>query len=542
MLYTTMRYIAAGIQSSTAYDGDLNLYIPDRACETIYAVSELKSAHAAYSDDILYQVDWSLLQGLLSKQLPKNILCINAPSLERPAVSPELNMIVLTASISVEALESIIRQCTVETQTQSDFAPLLLDSLYSGQLDHLCATAAALCGNPVMFLSFNFRIFESTLLGTKNPDILQIASSRALGSDMVKFLHDKRNFPQINAGEILTLPGFSPRFICLPILQNSVHIASILLLEDRVALDKTDRVLLRHVAKCYRLLQRDFSAAGPTRLVYEYALVRSLHDEYAEPNSHATRFSSLGYVIKQNLYMLVVNNSVQISVNELHQQMSTLTSHVRRIVGDYGICTSFRGHIVILLNLANDAPLAKIINDFLLFCKRNGLHLGISPKFSDINALRRYYRYALDAIGLGALINSEKVIFNFDDLRVYKFVSTCSRSFSPTDLIPDYLEKLIMYDRENDSELLETLYYYVYTVKNTKKAAELMHIHRNTLLYRLEKIRTIIGTDPEADGDAFLSLMLSFKFLEFHALESGRKLCFKPIHTDLLFPNAEYEP
>lgn len=524
-MYTNMRSLAADISSARGFTRSLRLYISSRERENIYAISDQGLNQLPYSDEILYFVDWMMLQNHLHQQLPQNILCVNAGSLSRPDGTADCNIIITDATLTAEELRPLLLS-SVEDEQQGEYAPRLLEALYSGSIDQLCQTTSVLCGNPVMFLGFDYRQTAGCLLDSENPDIVRIFEGGGIGHELVSLLHDRQIQPQFHLGAILHLPGSNTRFFYLPIAQAGIHIASILLFEDRVAIADSDRKLLSHAAKCFRLLNPTLASGNSARLIYEYALVRALSDGY-EGNA-AIRFASLGYQFKQCLYVIVLDSTVQISAENLHSYQSTLVNNARQIIGGDGLCTPFNDNILILLNLASPSPLSRILTDLQLFCDRNNLRAGLSPCFSDISGLRRHYRYALDAIGLGALLKRDTKLYIFEDLRVYKFIATCARSSPVTDLIPDYLTRLIEYDHENNLSLLETLYYYVYTVKNTKAAADLMHIHRNTLLYRLEKVRSIMDVDLD-DGEVFLHLMLAFKFLEFHAHQNGRELCFTPI-------------
>jgi carbohydrate diacid regulator len=50
--------------------------------------------------------------------------------------------------------------------------------------------------------------------------------------------------------------------------------------------------------------------------------------------------------------------------------------------------------------------------------------------------------------------------------------------------------------------LLKTVKAYFAENLNLTKAAERLHIHRNTLIYRLGKIKDLTGLDPEQFEDA----------------------------------------
>lgn len=57
------------------------------------------------------------------------------------------------------------------------------------------------------------------------------------------------------------------------------------------------------------------------------------------------------------------------------------------------------------------------------------------------------------------------------------------------------LGKLLEYDRDNGAELMETLDVYFAFSGNITEAARYMYIHRNTYIYRMNKIKAILGKD-----------------------------------------------
>lgn len=57
------------------------------------------------------------------------------------------------------------------------------------------------------------------------------------------------------------------------------------------------------------------------------------------------------------------------------------------------------------------------------------------------------------------------------------------------------LEPVLAYDENNNSSLLQTLKIFLLMDCNQKKAAEELHLHRNSLRYRLNQIEGILGTD-----------------------------------------------
>ncbi|HET6885259.1 MAG TPA: helix-turn-helix domain-containing protein [Rubrobacteraceae bacterium] len=74
---------------------------------------------------------------------------------------------------------------------------------------------------------------------------------------------------------------------------------------------------------------------------------------------------------------------------------------------------------------------------------------------------------------------------------------------------------LVEHDRERRSDLVRTLQAYFAAGGNASEAADRMFLHRNSLLYRLERIRKLTGLDLR---DPWVALALQLGLL---ALEKG---------------------
>jgi DNA-binding PucR family transcriptional regulator len=72
---------------------------------------------------------------------------------------------------------------------------------------------------------------------------------------------------------------------------------------------------------------------------------------------------------------------------------------------------------------------------------------------------------------------------------------------------------LVVHDRERRSDLVRTLRAYFAAGGNASEAADRMFLHRNSLLYRLERIRKLTGLDLRDPGVA-LALQLGLLALE----------------------------
>jgi DNA-binding PucR family transcriptional regulator len=83
------------------------------------------------------------------------------------------------------------------------------------------------------------------------------------------------------------------------------------------------------------------------------------------------------------------------------------------------------------------------------------------------------------------------------------------------DLAPfeELVRPLAGHDRERSSDLVRTLRVYFEAGANASEAADRMFLHRNSLLYRLERIQKLTGLDLK-DPEASLALRLGLLALE----------------------------
>ena len=83
------------------------------------------------------------------------------------------------------------------------------------------------------------------------------------------------------------------------------------------------------------------------------------------------------------------------------------------------------------------------------------------------------------------------------------------------DLAPfrELVRPLVEHDLERRSDLVRTLHAYFASGTNASEAADRMFLHRNSMLYRLERIQKLTGLDLKDPG-ASLALQLGLLALE----------------------------
>ncbi|MEZ4731960.1 MAG: helix-turn-helix domain-containing protein [Caldilineaceae bacterium] len=98
----------------------------------------------------------------------------------------------------------------------------------------------------------------------------------------------------------------------------------------------------------------------------------------------------------------------------------------------------------------------------------------------------------------------------FGDLGLYQLLTTLGSNAEAARFYRRTLGRLLQYDETKNAELVQTLEAFFECHGNASQTASRLHIHRNTLTYRLEQISSITQLDLD-DPDARFSLQFALK-------------------------------
>ena len=82
-------------------------------------------------------------------------------------------------------------------------------------------------------------------------------------------------------------------------------------------------------------------------------------------------------------------------------------------------------------------------------------------------------------------------ITSFSELGIYRMLLQFAESRNPNEFFCEALERLLEYHQQADKELVKTLRAFLECNGNLTETSDRLFIHRNTLKYRLERIRDI---------------------------------------------------
>ena len=145
------------------------------------------------------------------------------------------------------------------------------------------------------------------------------------------------------------------------------------------------------------------------------------------------------------------------------------------------------------------------------------VYIGVSDPRLDLAVLPEAFAEARDAINVGRVYHPNKRVFIYRNLLLERFLSEASGQLGAG-------YHALLFNRRNarlfNEEMIHTIETFFDNSLNLSETARKLYIHRNTLVYRLEKVQHAVGLDLRNFDDAvtFKMMMLLGKG------ENSRKL------------------
>jgi DNA-binding PucR family transcriptional regulator len=136
--------------------------------------------------------------------------------------------------------------------------------------------------------------------------------------------------------------------------------------------------------------------------------------------------------------------------------------------------------------------------------------LGAAGPRAGVQGLRLAHREAERALLLGGQLFGAGHLTHFADLGLYRLLYQLHDTPETTDFLQEMIGLLEAYDHEHGADLLLTLEAYFAAGASPKETASRLHVHRNTVLYRLQRIVEISGHRLD-DPSTCLSLQLALR-------------------------------
>lgn len=234
-----------------------------------------------------------------------------------------------------------------------------------------------------------------------------------------------------------------------------------------------------------------------------------LASEIADEQAWIQRGASLGYDMNRPhvAWMIQTRN-----IADWPRPLLRFT-HERGIVTP--MCRRDEGHLLFwpIDNPKSGRELKSVANELIERIQHQTpnceVHVGIGRPGVGPAEWHRSQQQAKESWRLGREWNGAAVTY-FGDLEFYQLLTALRGNQEAARFYRRTLGKLLTHDEEHNAELVTTLEAFFTCHGNLSQTATRLHIHRNTLTYRLERIAEITRLDLN-DPEARFSLQLALK-------------------------------
>lgn len=123
------------------------------------------------------------------------------------------------------------------------------------------------------------------------------------------------------------------------------------------------------------------------------------------------------------------------------------------------------------------------------------LLIGVGNTVSDYVEVKDSYTQAWEAIQVGRTLGRTEGVLIFAELGVLHWLYHLPQEKLKGNVYTQHIRTLVGYDEQRDAELVKTLEGYLDNGGSLVDTAEILHIHRNTLIHRLKRIEELCQID-----------------------------------------------
>ena len=242
--------------------------------------------------------------------------------------------------------------------------------------------------------------------------------------------------------------------------------------------------------------------------VLKSLLLRMSDGEAADLKELATLLALPDWNIFQDYQVVKLSSKGYVMSEE------TLEYYIDKIENTFpGTIAMIRGNCIMVLCNLTRIKAMELRRKLPAFLRENLFEAGISQVYHNCMHFKAYSEQAAIALSIGKEKSPDKWLHTFEEYAFDYCLLQIRSEFNGEDLYHPAIRQLMAYDKTHtDISLVDTLKTYIYNHFNAKHTADLLHIHRTTFLYRMEKIESICHINLD-DPKELLHILLSFELM-----------------------------
>ncbi len=435
------------------------------------------------------------------------------PIIESP---PDVLFIDITEAI----LEEIINQQYTLLQKSNQIHQQLTDLvLQGGDLQDAAHTLSNLLQRSVTIENTSQRMLASSLHGPVDPARQRSIEEGRTTPEVAQWVRDNLYHVLLQEMGPIHIPSkpelgmTMERFVAPIIVDRRIH-AYIWIIAGDHPLTDLDELAIQHGATVAALILFKDQAVKNTEQEYRKDFLSKLLENSAHSNAFQEQAQRLNYDPDRKHQALLIQAVPPLEDNQRHNTLDAVNNHLNQQGAPHITAWRKEGLVIILESdqHATGVEVAQSIHKTLALPGYD-LILGVGKAGTDVKSS---LLGAQEALEIARSQGHKQGIYPFHDLGLLHWLHQLPQDVQEENPYLESIYRLAAYDKERNADLVLTLETYLNHGSSLVDAADALHIHRNTLAHRLERIEELLSVDLH-QTDHRLNLHVAIKSYRLHS-------------------------
>jgi purine catabolism regulator len=410
------------------------------------------------------------------------------------------------------------KQSAIQRQMRVIHETLTRVVLDGGKIQDVAEIIASFLNKSVTIESGTFEVLAHARRGTIDPARRKSIESGRTSPEVTNTLLNSGFYKQLlterESKQLDPIPelGLELERIVAPIIVSNTIIGYMWVIALHADLTELDHLVLEQAATTAALI------IYKDRAIYEnmLALRGDFFNLLLQPNQvPQTWLESQAIAFDFQLerqYQVLLFSTRKATSEDLTQLLNSIDSQLRSVAK--ALIVSREQQVVVVLqtrNVPNGKHIAHTLHSYLQQQERTppDLIVGIGNAVKSYVEIINSYEQAKEAITIAERLDILGMI-EFNELGLFHWLQQLSNQVLEQNIFYVAIAKLAEFDQKHNKQLLPTLEIFLQCGGSIKEASELLFVHRNTLLYRLERIETFTNVQLK-NPDNRLNLSVALK-------------------------------
>lgn len=456
-------------------------------------------------DDTLYLVDARMSLTCSTLGDLNNVLFVVNSAEDLLELPHEGNIVV-----SIKSVEELCQDINRVIKELYNWGDRLFELTVENRgLQKLIDHSALLLVNPIILFDSSYKIlgFSANLDVSKDESWKRSLKSGYVSLSDEQFFSMKQMILSTASNpdeNIYSYPYFENRFFHKNIQYKNRLLAHFTIIEQVAEISAGQIELARHICNILLIeLQKKEMSIFTTNKFYEYLFKEMITNPGMTSAEIKERLHYLNPVWKENMFVLSIdmNGFTRKRKEAISRELPYMIQDSKKFEHDNFL-------VVLLETMQKEAFSLEEKRAFLAFLQSENLKAGISDVFSHIEYLSQSYSQSIKAIKFQHSKESYG-LFNYSDARLSELLDQIA-SMEKVECL--YFPPVVKLVNDKESSLLITLMAYIDNLNNQKATAQVLGIHRTTLIYRINKLQEKMGVDL-SDSDILFHIKLTLEIM-----------------------------